>query len=57
MTGQFIIAGSLSAGACHAERYPRGVSWCQLNHIKIICKCKCIITKNCSGLSQLIGVI
>ena len=33
-SGQFIIAGSLSAGACHAERYPRGASWCQLNHIK-----------------------
>nr|WP_253953487.1 hypothetical protein [Leuconostoc fallax] len=43
MTGQFIIAGSPSAGACHAERYPRGASWCQLNHIKIICKRKCII--------------
>ncbi|PJH80842.1 hypothetical protein CV713_05235 [Streptococcus thermophilus] len=34
MTGQFIIAGSPSVGACHAERYPHGASWCQLNHIK-----------------------
>lgn len=34
VTGQFIIAGSLSARACHAERYPRRASWCQLNHIK-----------------------
>uniref|UniRef100_UPI00345E1D56 hypothetical protein n=2 Tax=Leuconostoc TaxID=1243 RepID=UPI00345E1D56 len=34
VTGQFIIAGSLSAGACHAERYPRWASWRQLNHIK-----------------------
>ncbi|CAD0128621.1 protein of unknown function [Streptococcus thermophilus] len=35
MTGQFIIAGSLSVRACHAERYPRGASCCQLNHKKI----------------------
>ncbi|MCT3070226.1 hypothetical protein EFN45_09030, partial [Leuconostoc citreum] len=35
VTGQFIIAGSLSAGACHAEHYPRGASCCQLNHKKI----------------------
>ncbi|MCT3070239.1 hypothetical protein EFN45_09095, partial [Leuconostoc citreum] len=34
VTGQFIIAGSPSVRACHAERYPRGASWCQLNHIK-----------------------
>ena len=35
VTGQFIIAGSLSVRACHAERYPRGASCCQLNHKKI----------------------
>lgn len=35
VTGQFIIAGSPSVGACHAERYPRGASCCQLNHKKI----------------------
>ncbi|MCT3075903.1 hypothetical protein EFN49_09605, partial [Leuconostoc citreum] len=35
VTGQFIIAGSPSVGACHAERYPRGASCCQLNHILI----------------------
>lgn len=44
VTGQFTIAGSMSSGACHAERYPRRASWCQLNHIEIICKRKCIIT-------------
>ncbi|MCT3053283.1 hypothetical protein EFN37_06395, partial [Leuconostoc mesenteroides] len=35
VTGQFIIAGSPSVRACHAERYPRGASCCQLNHKKI----------------------